>query len=64
MPCGPVAPATKSRRDETILDPFSFSQASSVMQGWTNIAFMMSAPLRAAMVLADEALRAPASDRD
>ena len=64
MPCGPVVPGPKARSGETIIDPFSYSQASALMQGWANMAIMFSAPLRAAMIVAGEAVRSPGTDRD
>lgn len=64
MPCGPITTGKKVRADESILDPFSYSQTSALMQGWANMAIMFSAPMRAAMVVADEVVRPLNGERD
>ncbi len=61
MPCGPSIAGMKLRSDDAIVDPFSYSQATAMLQGWANMAVMFSAPMRAAMVVADEAIK-PSDD--
>lgn len=64
MPCGPTTPGVKTPADDMGIDPFSFSQAQAFMQGFAMMATMMSAPMRAAMIVAGEAMGGRGSDRD
>lgn len=64
MPCGPTTPGAKARVDDLGIDPFSFSQTAAFMQGFAMMATMFSAPMRAAMIVAGEAMGGSGSDRD
>ena len=62
MPCGPSA--GRGRTNDPLTDPFGFSQTTALMQGWANMAIIFSAPIRAALVVAGEAVRPAEPPRD
>jgi len=64
MPCGPTTPGVKARSDDLGIDPFSFSQPEAILQGFAVMATMMAAPMRAAMIVAGEAMRGRGTDGD
>ena len=63
MPCGPVS-GRSARTNDAFMDPFGFGQTAALMQGWANMAIIFSAPIRAALVVADEAMRPSDLSRD
>lgn len=64
MPCGPTVPVGKTRQDDLGLDPFSYSHGTALMQGFANMAMIFSMPMRAAMVVAGEAIGDSGTERD